>query len=67
MNEITIPLWSIFGLVIILAAVFRAVRVWLIIVAVLFGAYVVSTVPGQAAKHTVDRITHPSSVSTSGR
>jgi len=66
MNEITIPLWSIFGLVIVLAAIFRAVRVWLIVAAVLFGAYVVSTAPGEAAKHTVDRITHPSSVSTSG-
>jgi hypothetical protein len=64
---VTVPLWGLFGLVVLLAVVFREVRVWLAVAAVLFGAYLASTGIGQSAKDTVDRITHPSTSITTTR
>jgi disulfide bond formation protein DsbB len=54
--EIQLPVWVILGLVLVLCVIFRAVRAWIVIVAIGFGLYVASTHAGHEAKKGGDQV-----------
>lgn len=51
-----IPVWALLGIVVVLCIVFRAVRAWIVIVAIGFGLYIAQTEFGQQAKDGGDQI-----------
>ncbi|WHM41131.1 hypothetical protein [Streptomyces sp. BPTC-684] len=53
---IHLPVWALLGLVIVLCIMFRAVRAWIVIVAVALGLYVAQTQFGQEAKRGGDQV-----------
>lgn len=61
---ISLPIWIPFALVIVCAVVFRAVRAWIVAVAIVFGLYFAETTAGDSIRHGIDRLTRPSATST---